>query len=65
MRTKLRVVPNEELQPVCQNNFYDYDTGECHHGAKRYPCSSSPHCMLKVGFPHLRSSASTVRGDER
>jgi len=61
---KLKIVSNDELQPVCQNNFYDFDTGECHFGAIKYPCSAYPYCKLKVGFPVIRSSASKVNLDE-
>jgi len=51
----------ENLQPVCQNNFYDYDTGECHHSAKRYQCSNFPYCNLKVGTPIIRGFDTTAR----
>jgi len=61
---KLRVVSDDELQPVCQNNFYDFDTGLCHHGSGKYPCSAYPHCMLKVGFPVLRRSTPTAKVEE-
>ena len=67
MKTKkLRVVPDEELQPVCQKNYYDFDSGKCRLPNELYgrQCSNYPNCMYKVGFPVLRLSTQTAREAE-
>jgi len=53
---KLKTVSDDELQPVCQSNYYDFDTGKCMYPneIKGQPCANYPDCMYKVGFPVLR-----------
>ena len=59
-------VADEDLQPVCQGNHFDFDTGECKLFVKDekehlHQCSKYPYCALKVGEPVLRILVEEVK----
>ncbi len=53
---RVKIVPTEDLQPVCQGNHYDFDTGKCKYpnDLKDVECSKYINCVFKVGEPVLR-----------